>query len=323
MKPLFLSAQNPLLLEARQARFRPHPLLQILIFLAVSLAVQMGVGTLMVYPTVFWTLSNLDWSDVAAFADPAATAAAIVSSRSAWLALISLFATVAEIEIPILYCRCIERRSLRSMGLVRKGFLRRYGLGFLLGAGMLLAAGGLAALMGTASFRLNATVPALYILLFLAGYLVQGMAEEMLLRGYFMVSLANRAPVALAVGVSSVVFALLHLGNPGITALALVNLTLFGVFAGLFVLRTGSIAGACAIHSAWNFFQGNVLGVSVSGLSAQPSVLVCTAAESGALWNGGAFGLEGGLCVTLVLLAGVLLVLLLPARDAEGAAAER
>ena len=47
MKPLFLSAQNPLLLEARQARFRPHPLLQILIFLAVSLAVQMGVGTLM------------------------------------------------------------------------------------------------------------------------------------------------------------------------------------------------------------------------------------------------------------------------------------
>lgn len=76
--------------------------------------------------------------------------------------------------------------------------------------------------------------------------------------------------------------------------------------------------GAAAIHSAWNFVQGNVFGVSVSGTGSAPSLLGTVLSDAGTIWNGGAFGLEGGLCVTVVtLLAIAAVIFLLPTNKDE------
>jgi membrane protease YdiL (CAAX protease family) len=127
-----------------------------------------------------------------------------------------------------------------------------------------------------------------------------------------MVSLSNRCHKALAVGISSVTFALLHLANPGISLLALLNLTLFGVFMAVYILRTDDIWGACAIHSAWNFAQGNLVGIRVSGTAQLPTVAVMQPLGEQTLFHGGDFGLEGGLIVTFVTLAAIALTLFLP-----------
>ena len=135
---------------------------------------------------------------------------------------------------------------------------------------------------------------------------------EVLVRGYFMVSLNNRCRTAVAVVISSVAFSALHLGNPGLSWLALLNLTLFGVFMAVYILRTDDIWGACAIHSAWNFAQGNLLGIRVSGAAQLPTVAIMNPIGEQALFHGGDFGLEGGLIVTLVILAAIALTLFLP-----------
>ncbi len=282
------------LAQARLAENKPRPVFQLLIFIAVLLA--SDVGMVLLAGVALWVMLELGAVDAIT-----------------WSTVLSLAACAEEIALPILYCTYIERRSLRSMGCARKGWLREYIAGFALGAAALCAAAGLAWACGTMSFRPVSGVSWGMLALFLLGFLIQGAGEEFLLRGYFMVSLTNRVPLAAAVGISSVVFALLHLGNSGITPLAIVNLTLFGVFAGVYMLRRDSIWGICAFHSAWNFFQGNVLGVQVSGGDMGPSLFAASSGGS-TLINGGSFGLEGGLAVTAMLIAAIALVLLLPGK---------
>lgn len=313
--------ENVMLAEAKLAKHKPKVVLQILIFIAVMIVIQMATSVLLTIPMFVWVFT--DKAVLAAIASGDALAAlnttmALLANMPDWVALVTLFATIAETLLAILYCKAIEKRSLRSMGFSKAGWTKDYLLGFGIGAGMLVASVGIAAAFGTLSVSAVSGVSVLMVLAFLAGFIVQGMAEEVLLRGYFMVSLANRTSVAWAVAISSAAFSLLHLLNAGITLLAMLNLTLFGVFMGIYVLRAGNIWGACALHTAWNFFQGNIFGVQVSGANMGASVFSCAAAESGTLINGGAFGLEGGLAVTAVLAIAICAVLLLP----RGAARE-
>lgn len=307
-------SRGEMLAEAKLSRHKPHPLVQILIFILVLFAVQMAVGIVVGIPMVVWMLR--DGSVMAAFASGSFSAAMQAYENGPdWLTLLSLYVTALEIIFPIVYCRSIEGRSLRSMGFSRRGWFVSYVKGFALGALMLCAAAGIASLLGGMRFTVQAPQYAL-IALYLGGYLIQGAGEEVLIRGYFMVSLTNRISVAAAAAVSSVMFSLMHILNPGFTVLAFINIALFGAIMGLFILRSDNIWGACALHSAWNFFQGNVVGVNVSGTAAQPSIFAGIPDAGSTIINGGGFGLEGGLATTAVLLAALALVLFLPGKAA-------
>ena len=74
----------------------------------------------------------------------------------------------------------------------------------------------------------------------------------------------------------------------------------------------------CAAHSLWNFFQGNVFGISVSGMGVSVSPLQATLQNENAWLHGGAFGIEGGIVTTLILSLALLAALLyLPAKQDE------
>ena len=60
----------------------------------------------------------------------------------------------------------------------------------------------------------------------------------------------------------------------------------------------------------WNFVQGNIFGIPVSGMKIKASVLSFSQ-QGNYLINGGDFGLEGGLAVTLVLVVSIALTVLL------------
>jgi membrane protease YdiL (CAAX protease family) len=103
------------------------------------------------------------------------------------------------------------------------------------------------------------------IIVLLFGFVVQGATEEILCRGWLMPILSARYNLWVGILVSSSLFGLLHAVNPGVTVFAVVNIVLVGIFFSLFALRQGSLWGVCALHSIWNWLQGNFFGFEVSG----------------------------------------------------------
>ncbi len=234
--------------------------------------------------------------------------------------LLALFATLATVGAVLLYCLVTEKRSLLSLGFVRRGALTEYAVGLLGGLAMFGAGVLLCVVLGTLTLTPTDPMPSWrLLLLFFVGFLIQGMSEELLCRSYLMVSLSRGCPLWACAVTNALLFSLIHIGNPGVTVIALVNIFLFGLFASMLTLRRGSIWMVGALHSMWNFAQGNLFGIPVSGMGGIASPLRAEAAEGTwqTLVNGGAFGLEGGLAVTAVLAAACAVALLLPTKKSE------
>lgn len=234
--------------------------------------------------------------------------------------LFQLFATLSTVAVVLLYCLLAERRTLASLGFTRKGAIAEYGIG--LAGGFILFGGAvlLCVVCGTLTVHMTETPPPLGMLaLFFVAFLIQGMSEELLCRSYLMVSLSRGLPLWACVLTNALLFSLLHAGNPGITVIALINIFLFGLLASVLALRRGSIWMAGALHSMWNFAQGNFFGIPVSGIKGSPSPLISTPGTGtwAELVNGGAFGLEAGLAVTIVLLGACAVVLFVPTKKSE------
>lgn len=231
-----------------------------------------------------------------------------------WFMLLSLFLTATVILVCLFYTKKIDRRSLESAGFRGASPLREYLIGFVIGTAMLTAALLLCVVTGTARIEGISSRISWIILPYLAGYLVQGMSEEVLCRGVLMQKLSIRYAPIVAILINALFFAALHLANPGLTLLAILNLILFGVFASLYMWKRGNIWGIAALHSAWNFAQGNLFGVQVSGTPITASVFGVSVTEGGKWINGGSFGLEGGLAVTIIYVIGIVVLLLMPVR---------
>lgn len=217
------------------------------------------------------------------------------------ITLTMLFANAGLIFIVCLYCKLIEKRKMTTLGFVKKNMWKEYGKGCVAGFVLFSVALLICVLTGSVKMQISSTFSIGLFALFVVGFMIQGMAEEVMCRGYMLVSIARRSSVIVGIICNAVIFGVLHLGNSGVTVLAVVNLILFGVFASLYFLRTENIWGVGALHSIWNLVQGNVYGIRVSGMKPSCSMFEAEAIETGTLWNGGSFGLEGGLAVTLVL----------------------
>lgn len=282
--------------------------LELLVFIAVFLVSSITQG-IIVMPYEFIMLAmHSELIDAALAGDQALyteLANELLSGNS--YMIISLFSTAAMILVTLLFCKLIQKRKMTSLGFVKKDMIKEYlagmGFGFLFFTVAIL----ICVLTGAVKFNgFSANFSIGIFILFFLGYLVQGMSEEVLCRGYFMVSVSRRYPVVAAILANSVLFAALHLLNNGISILAFINLVLFGVFASIYFLKRGSIWGVAAFHSIWNLVQGNVYGVLVSGIESDCSVFSTTMVEGKELLNGGAFGLEGGIAVTIVYIAGIV-----------------
>lgn len=235
---------------------------------------------------------------------------ALEVSGSDMMIIVSLFSSAVLILIPLLFCRLLQKRNPETLGFTRKGIVREYLLGLGVGFAMFSVAVLLCILTGALKVEgISAAFHPGMFILFVLGFMVQGMGEEALCRGYFMVSVGRRHPMWTAVFANSLVFGALHLLNTGISALAFVNLTLFGIFASLYFIKRGSIWGIGALHSAWNLVQGNFWGLQVSGMQLKCSVFLSSQIQGRSLIHGGAFGPEGGLAVSVVLAAGICLLL--------------
>lgn len=127
--------------------------------------------------------------------------------------------------------------------------------------------------------------------------------EELLFRGYgFQVLLGYLGPFATILPFG-VLFAFAHLGNPGQGApvvgfIAPVNTALWGILLGYAFVRSGDLWLPIGLHFGWNWLLP-LLGANLSGFTmGVTGIAFRTRGED--LWTGGAYGPEGGLTTTIV-----------------------
>jgi hypothetical protein len=142
------------------------------------------------------------------------------------------------------------------------------------------------------------------------------MLEELLFRGYPFQRLIEAIGVPGAIVVLSVFFGAVHLGNPnagGLWSWGFFNTLAVGIMFALAYLRTRALWFPFGIHFGWNFFLGVVYGLPVSGIK-DFSVLIRANAHGPRLLTGGAYGIEGSLTGSIVILLGILLIEVMPKR---------
>ena len=234
-----------------------------------------------------------------------------------------LFATFGcGAVLVFLWIRFFERRPLSTIGFNADG-LKRFARGYAIGLGFLLAAVGIIWALGGylveagGAFQSAAVGAALVpIVVLLLGFIVQGSTEEIFFRGWLMQLIASRHGLWLAIAVNSVLFGLMHAANiPPSRELfmGLLNIALFGVFISLYAAREGSLWGVCGWHAAWNWLLGLGFGLEVSGqvVDAKPLIVDLTTRSEVPWWiTGAAFGPEGSVVVTALLLVGSVVLIM-------------
>ncbi len=297
--------------KAQEKQKGMNIIFEILVFLAVFVVCMIGQVLCMIPGQMLILTLNTDYQTAAAAGDLERLNEVAVEIASSDIFMVSnLFATIAMTAVVILFCRLIQKRKPDTIGFTGKGAGKEYLIGLGVGFAMFSTAVLLSVVTGAIRIDgLSGTFNAGIFLLFTVGFMIQGMGEEVLCRGYVMVSVGRRYPMWVAVFTNAVIFAVLHLLNNGISVLAFINLVLFGVFASLYFIKRGNIWGIGALHSVWNLVQGNFWGLSVSGMGTECSVLSSTMIEGKDIINGGAFGPEGGLGVSVVLVAGIGILL--------------
>lgn len=233
----------------------------------------------------------------------------LLQNRSQWVTVYMLFAEIFLIVLYTGYCKFIEKRPLSSMGFTKRNMSSFYAKGIGWSAVLIGGAYLICVLTGACHFEgVSAQLVPGYVVFYLIGYMIQGLAEEVICRGYLLVSLSRRNSVWYSVILSSGVFMAMHMSNEHVTVLAYINLFLCGLLFGLLFVESGSIWMVAALHSGWNFLQGNIFGISVSGTAKASSVFDSSFSDGWSFMNGGDFGLEGGLAVSIVLAVGIYVV---------------
>ena len=311
-----LLEQNDLTDLAKKARFQPKTILQLLLFAAVFMIGNAVNGFIIGVPTgIIAAKKTFEFLNQTEYVNVFSLVMDITQSmyELIWFKALSLFGTVFTTAAAIIFCTRLEKRSAASMGFHKKNSVKKYLLGYVIGVIMLAVTCLLNRLFGGIRFTVSDGIFKMLpiLLLMFAGYMLQGMSEEVLVRGYLQMTLSIHKKQWFAVLSSAFVFAALHLFNPGISVLAFFNIFLFGVLMSLLLLRTNSIWFVSALHAAWNFAQGHLFGISVSGTGMNKETLLqSTFAAGKKLINGGDFGIEGGICTTIVLVIAIAAVIL-------------
>ena len=209
--------------------------------------------------------------------------------------------------------RGLDRRSFASLGLKWGPLaLRDLLIGFLIPAPLFALAFlaqwgvGWLEIEGWGWSEASFALVVLGVVLGLAAFLAVGLYEELLFRGYYLQNLRDGSGLALALFVSSAVFALAHLGNFSASIASTVGIFSAGYFLAYGWLRTRALWLPIGLHIGWNFFQGPVFGFAVSG-NPTPSIVVHTVGGP-ELLTGGGFGPEAGLIVLPLMALGSALI---------------
>lgn len=213
--------------------------------------------------------------------------------------------------------RFLEGLPWRSLGLIlHEGWFRDLLIGSVMGFVALAFAVGIATVGNGINLSMN-NAPALSLLRSMLGsatlLIVAALAEEAIFRGYPLQTFARAQLVSLGLAMTSIAFALAHLGNPNvIPGGTIINTVLAGVWLAVAYMRTRSLWLPLGLHWSWNWALGWFFGIPISGANLVSNPLL-KATDQGPEWfTGGSYGIEGGLAGTIALTVATVFVWLAP-----------
>ena len=203
-----------------------------------------------------------------------------------------------------LWLRLKEGRAFSSIGLRGTNPVGKLAGGLAIGAAMMTL--GVVVPWAMGQYELGASEHArlgmdalLWLIPLFAVFILQGSTEELVLRGYMLQTGGLQMPGLAAIVGTSVLFSAMH---RDFDPIPFINIVLYALFACFVALADGNLWRICGIHAGWNFFQGNVFGLPVSGNTEGTSLWNFGPAQgSNVAITGGNFGVEASLMGTAVL----------------------
>jgi membrane protease YdiL (CAAX protease family) len=208
----------------------------------------------------------------------------------------------------VLYVRLVEWRRAGEVSLI--GAAREAAAGAAIGGSLMAAAVGILWLAGyyhVHGLRSPAVLVPAATLSLLAGY-----TEELGLRVICFRILEEWLGTGWALALSAAVFGFLHMTNPHATPISIASIALAGVLLGAAFAVTRRIWLPAGLHFAWNFVQGGIFGVPVSGVPL--AGLLMGSLGGPAALSGGVFGVEGSLLSVALCAAAAVPLLRVAAR---------
>jgi hypothetical protein len=235
----------------------------------------------------------------------------LIPRAGAWYGSLFLFQLLGLLASFKAMTGVFEQKPLDVVGLAfHPCWVKELGMGLGIGGIMMVSVGGAEGLLGLARFARN-PLPARTELAYGSGLflvlLISATNEELVFRGYPFQKLVESLGAPGAVAVSSACFGLAHLGNSHHTWVSTVNTMLVGIPLSIAYLRTRSLWMPVGMHFTWNYVQGFVFGLPVSGHTFSPCLLKVQV--HGSAWlTGSDYGPEGGLLSTVAIVgAGICL----------------
>ena len=230
------------------------------------------------------------------------------------------FAVSAAVSIFLgwLLGKVFEDLPFRALGCwFTRNWLKDLILGLIIGAISLGFAAWIAYFFGGMKFEMNQTSGSVPILLTLSVTLlvftVGAISEEVLFRGYLLQTMSRSNLFLLGTFLTSLFFASAHNDNPSASIFSWLNTFIAGIWFALAYLKTRNLWFPFGIHLAWNWVQGSILGINVSGLDQLATAPMVRVTESGnAFIGGGDYGIEGGIACTIALVFSTALIYFLP-----------
>lgn len=233
-----------------------------------------------------------------------------ITSSPGFNTLFQIIGTIIMLISIYLVLKLIDKKHFKDIGLVsiKKGF-KPLCYGLLFGAlSMTLV---FVILLATKNIELsNSIINPQFSWSTLTGfimYILVGLNEELFSRGYCMMALSQTGKRWVSVVLSALIFSALHLGNPNVKILGLINIFLVGILFSYMVIKTNNIWMAVGYHITWNYFQGNIFNFPVSGLNKSSGLYRINVINDNLL-TGGAFGPEAGIVVTLILIISIIIL---------------
>ena len=202
-----------------------------------------------------------------------------------------------------LFQRYINREPFSSIGIQFNGYEDDFIFGLLIGLGLIVMGFGILIIFNFISIT-SLQFSFIDQLFYLCLFAVVSLNEEIAMRGYILQNLSSSFNKYIALALSSLVFMIMHIGNPNMSAIPLFNLFLAGLFLGIYCIHRKNLWFPIGAHFTWNYFQGPVLGFEVSGN--EVNSLFIQRLDGSDLITGGQFGFEGSIILTTFMIIGII-----------------
>ena len=206
--------------------------------------------------------------------------------------LLRIIAAVFTLLLYYWSVRWIERRKIDELD--RRHMLPDTGRGLIIGFAFFVIVVGLMYLFGL--YRVDSVeFDAWGLLAAFLSYLVVAVGEEVLFRGIIFRMIDQQWGTVAALIASSLVFGFAHMMEPSATVWSSAAIAIeAGLLLGAAYKFSGNLWMPIGIHWAWNFTQGDIFGIAVSGHDSGAAILT-PVLQGPDILTGGGFGAEASI----------------------------